>query len=155
GTATGPTIPPASLLGRWREAASDPARQREAGKLAEQVEALLTGSRPTQEKHPDRILFDNLVSVDSPLLQGIDLARPGKGRSTTTRFGLDKTRFGRHPEGKLAEEANLVVPANTTIEVRLPAALFRDHEFVVEGILDTDNADQVVQFQVLTVPPTA
>ena len=51
-TAPGPTIPPDSVLGRWRAAAADPARQAEAGKLAEQVQALLTGARPIRGKTP-------------------------------------------------------------------------------------------------------
>src|SRR5262249_15125813 len=56
--AAGPTVPPESVLGRWRAAAG---RRDEAGKLAGQVRALLTGPRPTAEKTPDRILYDNLV----------------------------------------------------------------------------------------------
>ena len=69
------------------------------------------------------------------------------------RVGLAKERFGKHPTGKPAEEASLVVDANTVTEVRLPAALFRDREFVVEGKLDAAAGDRVVQFQVLTAPP--
>ncbi len=153
--ASGPAIPLDSVLGQWREAAADPARRTEAGKLAEQVRTLLTGSRPTREKHPDRILYDNLVAPDSPLLQGIDLSRLGKASPRTTSYGLDRGRFGRHPLGKPVEEASLVVPANAAIEVRLPAALFRGREFVVEGKLDQAGADRVVQFQVLTAPPVA
>ncbi len=48
--ASGPTIPPGSVLARWRDAVIDPARRDEAGKLAEQVKALLAGPRPTPEK---------------------------------------------------------------------------------------------------------
>jgi hypothetical protein len=147
-------IPPDSILARWRSAACDPRQQREAAKLADQVRTLLTGDRPVQEKHPDRILYDALVSLDSPLLQGIDLTRFRKAQpSGTARFGLDKARFGRHPLGKTAEEASLVVPGNSVLEVRLPAVLCRDREFVVEGKLDPAGTDCAVQFQVLTAPP--
>jgi hypothetical protein len=147
-------IPPDSILARWRSAAADPRQKREAGKLADQARALLTGDRPVQEKHPDRILYDALVSLDSPLLQGIDLTRFRKAQSSgAARFGLDKARFGRHLQGKAAEEASLVVPADSVQEVHLPAALFRDREFVVEGKLDPAGADSLVQFQVLTTPP--
>jgi hypothetical protein len=153
-TGSGARVPPDSILARWRSAAADPTRQREAGKLADQVRALLTGDRPVQEKHPDRILYDALVSLDSPLLQGIYLTRLRKARPPgTASFGLDKARFNRHPLGKNAEEASLVVPANSVLEVRLPAALFRDREFVVEGKLDPAGADSLVQFQVLTTLP--
>jgi len=151
--ATGPKIPAGSVLAQWREAAADPRRQAEAGKLADQVRALLTGPRPEKEKHPDRILYDSLVSMDSLLFQGLDLARLGKARPGTTRYGLEKERFGRHPLGKAAEEASLVVPVNTVLEVRLPATLFRNREFVVEGKLDSAGVDRAVQLQVLTAPP--
>jgi hypothetical protein len=149
------TIPAGSVLGKWREAAADPGRQTETGRLAEQVKVLLSGPRPPQEKHPDRILYDNLVSPDSPLFREFDLARLRKDQPRNKHYGLDRARFGRHPSGKPTEEASLVVPANAVTEVRLPAALFRDREFMVEGKLDPDGADRVVQFQVSTAPPTS
>ncbi|HVL13494.1 MAG TPA: hypothetical protein VM529_13085, partial [Gemmata sp.] len=58
-------IPPQSVLGKWRDAASDANRKAEAAKLAEQVQTLLSGKRPAQEKSPGRVLYDNLVSVES------------------------------------------------------------------------------------------
>jgi hypothetical protein len=39
--------------------------------------------------------------------------------------------------------------------VRLPAALFRERTFVVDGALDATAADAPVQFQLLTAPPPA
>ncbi len=151
--AAGSKVPAGSLLARWREAASNPALRAETGKLAEQVRALLTGPRPATAKDPNRILFDNLVSVDSPLFQEVDLARLTKAPPKTKTFGLEKDRFGRHPLGKPADEASLVVPGNGVVELRLPAALFRDREFVVDCLLDSNGADRAVQFQVLTAPP--
>ncbi|HEV3256869.1 MAG TPA: DUF1592 domain-containing protein [Gemmataceae bacterium] len=149
-----PQIPPDSVLARWRSAASDPKRRPELGKLAKQVQALLTGPRPVQEAHPNRVLYDALVSLDSPLLQGIDLARLAKARPQgSPRYGLDPARFGRNPLAKSAGAADVVVPATSVLEVRLPAALFWDREFVVEGKLDLAGPDSVVQFQVLTAPP--
>ncbi len=146
-------ISPVSVLGRWRAAAADPARQAEAVKVAEQVQTLLTGVRPVKDKTPDRILYDNLVSADSVVLKGLELARFVKPRPRGTSYGIAKERFGRHSDGKPAEEASLVVAANTVIEVRLPAALLRDREFVVEGKLDVPPGTRVVQFQVLSAPP--
>jgi len=141
-------IAPGSVLGRWREAAADSARQAEAGKLAGQVQALLTGARPAKEKDPDRILYDNLVSPDSAVLKGVELARFVKPRPKGPSYGLAKERFGRHSDGKPVEAASFVAAANTVTEVRLPAALFRDREFVVEGKLDAPPGERVVQFQV-------
>ncbi len=141
-------VPANSVLGRWRSAASDPKQKAELAPLAEQVQALLTGKRPAQDKSPDRVLYDNLVSLGSPLLQGIDLARLGKARTGTNKpnhFGLDQAKFG---------EASVAAPATSVLEVRLPAALFRDREFVVEATLDHPGAEAVVQAQVLTAPPT-
>ena len=72
---------------------------------------------------------------------------------TVTRFGLARARFGRHPQGKPVEEASLVVPATSVQEIRLPAALFRDREFVVDAKIDPDAADSIVQCQVLNTTP--
>jgi Protein of unknown function (DUF1592)/Protein of unknown function (DUF1588)/Protein of unknown function (DUF1587)/Protein of unknown function (DUF1585)/Protein of unknown function (DUF1595) len=143
-TAAGSKIPAGSVLARWRDAASSPALRAEAGKLAEEARALLTGPRPAA-KDPNRVLFDNLVSIDSPLFQAVDLARLNQAKPKTTKFGLEKERFG--------DAASLVVPGNSVVEVRLPALLFRDRQFVVDCQLDSNETDRAVQFQVLTAPP--
>jgi len=141
----GAGLPARSVLAQWRQAAADPKRQPAVAQLAQQVQTLLTGPRPTQEKHPDRLLYDLLVSLDGRLLAGIDLARLPKSRSEpAVQYGLERERF--------ANDA-LVVPANSVQEVRLPVALFRDHVFVVEGKLDPKGPERVVQFRVLTGPP--
>jgi mono/diheme cytochrome c family protein len=153
GKASSPVIPSNSALGQWREAAADPKRQADATKLAEQVQTLLSGARPPAANAPDLKLYDTLVSGDSPLFQGIDPVRLGKPRPKGAGYGLEKDRFGKHPAGKPADEASVVVAVNSVTEVRLPAALFRNREFVVEGKLDAAGGDRVVQFQVLTAPP--
>ncbi len=139
-------IPGNSILGKWRAAAN--AKQPDTAKLAEQVQILLSGPRPAKEKDPDRILYDNLVSAESALLKGLDLVRFAKSRDPkSARFGLEKERF--------SEDASLVVAANSVTEIRLPATLFQQREFVVEGKLAGAAGNRVVQFQVLTTPPTA
>jgi hypothetical protein len=149
GENAGPVIPNDSVLGRWREAAADPARQTETAKLGEQVQALLSGSRPAKEKDPDRILYDSLVSADSFLFQGVDAVRLARPRPKTAAYGLKKEAFGKQS----SDEASLVVAANSVTEVRLPAALFRGRSFVVEGKFDGTPGDRLAQFQVLTAPP--
>ena len=129
-------IPAGSLLGRWREAAANPARTADAAKLAEEVQKLLAGARPALEKSPDRLLFDNLVSVGGPLLKNLDLARFAKPRPKGREFGLPKDRFDA--------DGNLT---GAEIEIRLPAELFRNREFVVDGKLDSVG-DRAVQFAV-------
>jgi hypothetical protein len=151
---SGVRIAPESVLARWRTAAADTKRQTDLGPLADQVRAVLAGERPAQETHPDRVLYDTLVSLDGPLLQGMDLAglhrdHPG----AAVRYGLDRDRFSRHPAGQAVDEASLVVPATSVLATRLPAALFREREFVVEARLDAGGPDRVVQCQVLTTPP--
>ena len=127
-------IPQASLLGRWRDAASDPKRKDEAAKFAEQVQTLLSGKRPAQEKSADRVLYDKLVAVDGPLFAGVDVAKLGK--RVRTALGLPKTQF---------TDANLIAPANTVTEISFPRALFAGREFVVDAKLDGDRGDRLVR----------
>jgi hypothetical protein len=134
----GPTIPPNSILGKWRAVALDPTKRGVAEKLADQVQKLLAGPRPGNEKSPERALYDNLAFTGSTLLQGLDLSRLGKPRNGI--FGLAKDRFAN---------GNIVAAAGSAVEVRLPAALFHEREFVVDGKLD-GAADRVVQFQIRT-----
>ena len=141
---TAGAIPTNSVLGQWRLAAANPIRREDAGKLAAQVQKLLTGVQPAKEKDPDRMVCDAMVSPDGVLLKGLDLTRLAKARPKDVSYGLPKERF---------EKSSLVVAADSVIEVRLPAALFRDREFVVEGKLDQAPGERVVLFQVTTAPP--
>lgn len=147
GEGVGPVIPADSVLGRWREAAADPARKADADKLGEQAEHLLSGPRPTGEKNPDRVLYDSLVSADSLLFQGVNAVRLGKSRPKTGAYGLRREAFG--------SDGSLVAVANSVTEVRLPVDLFRGRSFVVDGKLDGTPGDRLAQFQVLTSPPAA
>jgi mono/diheme cytochrome c family protein len=133
-------IPAESLLGKWREAASDPKRKDESAKLAGQVQSLLSGKRPAQEKSPDRVLYDNLVSVESTLFAGVDVAKFAKPQAASS-FGLSKEKFA---------DANLVAKANEVIEVKLPAALFAGRELVVDAKLGGPAGDRLVRVAVST-----
>lgn len=141
-------IPPGSLLHQWRDAAGHPARQADAEKLAQQTQALLTGSRPAGEKDPNRQLYDNLVAVEGLLFQGQVPVHLSKTSSGKVKYGIEPGRFGQSNDA-----ASIVVDANSVIEVRLPAAMFAGREFVVEGKLDQPNAERVVQFLVQTNKP--
>jgi mono/diheme cytochrome c family protein len=150
-TAQSGVIPANSVLARWREAATDRSRQDEAGKLAEQVQSLLSGKRPDGDKDPDRLLYDKLVSPGSPLFQGVDLSAFPRVNSGTKPFGLDRGRFGPQPADKAADETSIVARAGSVAEIRLPAALLAGRQFVVDATADQN--DGVYQFQVLTAPP--
>lgn len=136
GNAPAAKIPGDSILGRWK-AAPDP-------KLAQQVQDLLSGNRPAQDKSPDRVLYDSLVVVDGPLLQGIDLTRIANAKPKA-KYGLDPARFN--------EQGDVVAEGGATVEIRLPAALFRERELVVDAAIDGAGADRVVQFHVSTAAP--
>src|SRR5262249_24232319 len=106
-------------------------------------QALLSGKRPVQEKSPDRVLYDNLVSVESTLFAGADVVKLGKRASTS--FGLPKEKF---------TDSNLVAHANAVTEIKLPSALFAGREFVVDAKLDEAAGDRLVRVRVATTPPT-
>ncbi len=138
-------IPAASLLGKWRDAASDPKRKEEAAKLAEQVQTLLSGKRPAQEKSPDRVLYDNLVSVESALFAGVDVAKLGK-RAAAPRSGFRRTSSPTRTSSRRRTLSS---------EVRLPAALFAGREFVVEAKLGGPAGERLVRVGVATTKPAA
>src|SRR6185369_11297264 len=139
-------IPGDSVLGKWRAAATDPQRAGEVAELARQVQAVLAGDRPAKDKSPDQVLYDGLAWIDGPLFHGVDVPRLTTNRPPAGTFGLPADRF---------RDADLAAGANDVIEVRVPAALLRDHEFVVDGRLAAEGADRVVQFRVSTTPPAS
>jgi hypothetical protein len=139
-------IPPDSALGKWRAAAIDPGRRAELPGLAQAVQALLTGERPAKDKSPDQVLYDSLSWVDGPLLVGIDPGRLLPEARPGTKHALEASRFNG---------ADLEVGAREAIELRLPASVFRDYEFVVDARLGAGSGRRVVQFRVLTAPPRA
>ncbi len=154
GGETAALIPPNSVLGRWRKAAADPGRQDEAAQLARLVETKLSGAAATTEKDPDRILYERLAAMDGPLFRGVNVARLSKLRPQGANYGLAKERFGRGTNDKTADDASIITGVGVVTEVRLPAALFADREFVVDGRLDAISEDRVVQFHVHTTPPS-
>lgn len=140
-----PTIPPTSILGKWRAAAADTERGAQAAKLAKEIEALLSGSRPTDAKSPDRVLYDRLVAVDGPLFAGVDVVKLAKPRPKGTPFGLPSERFtGENVASKPGE----------VIAVRLPAALLVGREFVVDAQLD-GAGDRLARVRAATTAPDA
>lgn len=139
----GPDIPADSVLGRWRNAASDPSAMSRMDGLGQQVRLLLTGPRPPQARAADRLLYDAMVSFDGPLLRGLDLSSFVPPQ-TNTRYSLPASRYSGD---------DLVVATDTVIPLRLPAGLFRDHEFVVEGRLAPGSHARATQFSITTTPP--
>ncbi len=153
-TSSSSSIPADSILGRWREAASDPQKQDTAKEIASKVRALLVGPRPKDEKHPDRKLYDSIVSMDGLFMRGLDLAHVRKTPSPAGKYGLDKARFGNATGAEAADESDLILPCNQVVELRLPAPLLRDFEFVVDGKRTHASQLGIVQFVLSsTLPP--
>ncbi len=141
-----------SLLSRWRRMAGDPAKTTQANALASQLQTLLTGPRPDDTNVADQIVYDELVSSTGALLRGIDVTALVAVPSNSD-FGLPVDRFGKHPLGSSVADNSLVVSLDSVTKIRLPAELFREHDFVVEGRLDDSSRQHAVQFQILTEPP--
>ncbi|MBI1832164.1 MAG: DUF1592 domain-containing protein, partial [Planctomycetes bacterium] len=149
GSAKTPIVPANSALGYWRVAVVDPGRQAEAQKLAAQVEAVLTGPRPANEKDANRMLYDRLVAVDSPLFVGVDVTKIAKPRVKSAAYGLPKDRFAK------PNADSLIVPSDEVVAIRLPAALFVGREFVVEARLDGAAGQRLVRVRAAMTPPDA
>ncbi len=138
-----PVIPAKSLLDAWRSEA-DPARRTA---LAEQVQQLVIAGPPADAKHPDHLLYDQLVAENGPLLGQFDLSDLSAQAATAgaaiaaagqpaLEFGLPRKRFSKHPSGGNADPANLIAQGGEVIEIRLPARLAAGREFVVTAELD-------------------
>ncbi|MCU0872936.1 MAG: DUF1587 domain-containing protein, partial [Pirellulaceae bacterium] len=132
-------IPAGSLLARW-QAAGSPDEQR---KLADELQQLLrdgVGTRPPDA--PDSRLYQQLTALGGPLMSTawrVIAARPPAAASGgNSSDALDPALFGKHPSGGTAgsvDSASLCVQAPSVIEVRLPAYLAADAEFVTAGTL--------------------
>jgi Protein of unknown function (DUF1592)/Protein of unknown function (DUF1588)/Protein of unknown function (DUF1587)/Protein of unknown function (DUF1585)/Protein of unknown function (DUF1595)/Planctomycete cytochrome C len=146
GAGVKPLIPADSILGKWHEAAGDPKRHAELPKLAEAVQKLLITPYLRREKTPDWTVSDNLVSVESVLLKGLDRSRLPRSRNKSIEYGLAKDRFDA--------KGNIVATSGTgTFEFRMPVELFRGRQLVVEATMNPPADDRVVRFLVMVNVP--
>ena len=138
-------IPPDSILGRWKAAAVDATKRDELPKLAGELKKLLTGPRPANAKDANRILYDNLATVDGQLLKGLD--------ATPFRNPMAK-KYG--PSGEAFDsQGNLILPANGFVDLRLPASLLAGRAFVAEAVLSAPAEGRAVLVQAATLPADA
>jgi hypothetical protein len=159
------SVPAGSVLGQWRAAAADPARRAEAAKLAEDVARLLGGPRPADEKDPNRLLYDRMVSAESPLFAGVDLTRVAKPTVKTAPYGLPKERFvsaggdiGKDKDkGDKDQPAldSVVAASDAVVVIRLPAALLAGREFVVDAKLPPGSSQRFVRVLAASQAPDA
>lgn len=139
GTGAEPLIPVRSVLGQW-QAAVRAKRSEEAAKRAAEAQTLLAGPRPASG--PDAVLWDNLVRVDSPLLETVEVARLGT-RLPSGRYGTLGGRF---------RGDDLITPSNATVQVRVPSVLLRGYRFVVDARLPEPVGERAVRFTVSETP---
>ncbi|PHS00490.1 MAG: hypothetical protein COA78_23860 [Blastopirellula sp.] len=138
-----------NLLGRWRKSAATPNGQSNATNYAKQLQALLTGQHQGQDNEPNQRLYKELVSLNGPLLRDIDLAEITKfSRDRNSRPKTKAPRFGL--PAKMFEGDDMLLAADKVIAIRLPAALFRDHQFVVDCNLIETTSPSAVQFKITT-----
>ncbi|HEX5103790.1 MAG TPA: DUF1592 domain-containing protein, partial [Pirellulaceae bacterium] len=135
GGEVGPVIPPGSLVAKWLAAKNSDDRQQLAG----QVQKLLTAGPPADKQSPDAVLYRQLASLGGPLLAGV-LSQPLAVQDNAAPlveedFGLDPTRFGKHPDGREIDAASLCVRAPAAISFRLPSDLAAGCELVTTAVL--------------------
>ena len=153
-------LPEGSLLARWADTSDAIA----CGKLATQLQALVSGPLPTDVAPADRALYGRLRSWDGPLFAGIDAGELIESVTSeqlqASQVGVDPRRFGRHPNGSSAPPEDLVVQAPSVIQVRLPAELVAGSDLVVTAdLVDADgphDSEGSVQLQIADArPPVA
>jgi len=153
------SVPADSVLGQWRQAAADPARRADAAKLAEDVARLLAGPRPSSnKKDPNLVVYDRLVSTESPLFAGVDLRRVAQPAVPAGPYGLPKERFvsaggdgGKTNEDKEPPAADsLMAASDAEVVIRLPAALLAGREFVVDAQLPQGSSPRFLRVRAAT-----
>lgn len=149
-------IPVGSLLEKWQLATNASEKQN----WANEVQSLLTrGPGTVPANSPDKVLYQQLTSLSGPLFSAIRAEllanKPSINDSVESKFGVDPSLFGKHPDGRPTNASNMVVQAPLLTEVVVPADLVEGYEFVATGSLDTETgAEGTVQLQVLFDRPT-
>jgi hypothetical protein len=148
-------IPSGSLLALWQGAERGAEKQRLAGALQE----LLLGAAPPAPGSPDAQLLHRLSSLGGPLFAHTHPAATNPSAPVSTdpsAWALPPEAFGKDPAGRPIEPADLCTRVPSVIEVRLPAELVAEAEFVATGTLDrASGTEGSVQLQARTTPPEA
>ncbi len=148
-----PAVPAGSVLARWQTSKDADERRR----LAEEARGLLASRDGAPKDGPDAALRRQLRSLGGPLLGVVLRARAGDAAQPEgpgSDWGPDPTTFGKHPNGKAVDPANLCVRAPSAITFRLPAELAEGAELVTTGALDEETgAEGSVQVEVVAGPP--
>lgn len=151
------TVPPGSILARWRAAVIEKKSVDSLAKLAGDVQAVLTTPDSKTLSAPDQLLRRRWTDWSGPLDWAKTESAAGASdskRDADGAIGLDAKQFGKHPNSGSVDPASLCVRAPSIIEVRLPASLIDGAEFVTAATLhQMTGKDGSVQVQVLTAKP--
>jgi hypothetical protein len=137
--AQSPVIPAGSTLAKWQSAKSS----KERADFAAELEKLLKAGPPSAKDSPDAALYRQLASMRGPLLGKFaanvsESHAPANKQKSKLQVGPDPTIFGKHPNGRKLNPADLCVQAPRVIEIRLPADLAAGCELVTSAILDKE-----------------
>lgn len=133
-------IPANSLLATWRSAPAD-----RRAELAQEIQTLVTGAPPADDKSPDALLYRQIRAL-AVTPDRVDLL---------TDVRADD-RFGKHPLGHAVKPADCVVRAPQVVTFQIPAQLAAGRTLVVTGRLDPQHGQEgSVQLTVSTQPPSS
>ncbi len=133
------SIPPGSVLARWKNEQDSDHRM----ELAQQVQALVTAGVPADPQSPDAIVIGQIRELTSPfnrLDQLLADDRPDE-------------RFGRRPDGSTTKPNDLTVRAPEVVKFTISAQLAKGRTFVTYGRLDlASNSSGSVRIEAALTP---
>ncbi len=143
-------IPAGSILARWQSATNPSAKKT----LARELQALLISGTAAAKNDPNAELYRQLISFRGPLFRSW---RSAAGKQTAQpQAGADRFlpgQFGRLPDGRATDPANLVMQTPAAIAVTLPAELAAGCEFVTTGRVDDSAGEASAQLAISTARP--
>lgn len=142
-----------SALARWRVAIAGNAASEDLNRRAQQVQMAVMSPRDSVSD-ADKQMVDILRDWNGPLAWSAETNLGMIDKPTHSTFGIDEKRFGKRPDGKLLDRDSLLVPDTGALEIRIPAALVRGGEFVVDASLDeSSSGGSMAQVQLLSQKP--
>lgn len=155
-----PVVPAESLLAKWMTTTDVDAK----GKIADDLQLLLTSPPPKEKDSPDAVLYRQLTAFNGPLCNSLLKARMASGAPAAKQatepgsavVGLDPAMFGKHPDGSAIDPTSLSVRAPSVLTFQLPADVVEGYELVTTGTLhEPTGGEGSVQLAIMSgKPPT-
>ena len=147
------SVVPGSTLAAFRAAALDGKSDDEVTKLALAVQTGVADSSSSELSEPDRGQREQLLNWRGPLRWAV--CSSDSPIENSDKFGVDPALFGKHPNGSPVPASHLCLQAPEILELRLPAALVSEAEFVTTGLLHAPTAGEgTVQIQIAATKPS-